>query len=48
MMLTRGKTYDAGYNAFRWNIPEFYKMASQCQEVPTAMVGSIAIRAPAH
>lgn len=27
MMLTRGKTYDAVYNAFRWNIPEFYNMA---------------------
>jgi acetyl-CoA synthetase len=27
MMLTRGNTYDAVYNAFRWDIPEFYNMA---------------------
>ncbi len=27
MMLTRADTYDAVYNAFRWDIPEFYNVA---------------------
>ena len=27
-MLTRGETYDEGYNAFKWNIPERYNIAN--------------------